>query len=158
MPGRTYDITTQVALENQVSYVRVLRTRRNPRKEWCSAASPFSCASPDRLPPLERHRLGARRVPLAETAVVLGDSAAAEGCRLLSQTQTAVSAAPLLALGKEKPCMVFCSDFFSVARCLTFSYFFPDSICLSLLAVLHVFSTFTMPDRIKYHLFSLVAI
>lgn len=53
--------------------------------------------------------------------------------------------------GERKTSYGFLFRFFSVARCLTFSYFF--LIVSIILAVLSVFATFAMPHRIKYNLF-----
>lgn len=45
-------------------------------------------------------------------------------CELSSWIQTAESTAQVLSSGKEKPHIVFGSDFFSTTRCHIFSYFF----------------------------------
>lgn len=127
----------------------------NQEKSGVTGKNLFLCLTRPAARPGET-LLAARSVPLAEGAVVAHRRAAAEGCRLLWWVQPMLLQHPLSLWGK-KNLIWFSVQVFSIARCLTFSYFFLI-VSIAIGCCTCFFSTFTMPDRIKYNRFSLVAI
>lgn len=105
-------------------YVMVLGITSKSRKEWCYVARTFSCASTDLLPTLETHTLGCQERAAGWRRHCGGQACSCREMRAAGTNTDNAAPTPVLTLGKEKPHMVFSSDFFSIARCLTFSYFF----------------------------------